>query len=228
MTFETGNATFVFKTFHVNKPCEKKPTCVSTRKNAYITHVGLPMNDHEFMTKRSKALTEPLLKTRTLLETIFHDFWCVLASKKKWVFLIFLTFGAQGPPRPSKTLPDLSQDPLRAHQGHQKVPQDGPRRLPKHPRTPARGQKCPRFPPDTPNFLYKTLPGPPRCLESLEHEHERHAKRRPTKTPLESATRKQLTAPMCFFRDQRPQHGPALLYRTGGDISEQSPPYMLG
>ena len=126
MTFETGNATFVFKTFHGNKPCEKKPTCVSTRKNAYITHVGLPMNDHEFMTKRSKALTEPLLKTRTLLETIFHDFWYILASKKKLGFLIFLTFGAQGPPRPSKTLPNLSQDPSGRPKDTKKSPKTAP------------------------------------------------------------------------------------------------------
>ena len=136
-----------FETLHGNKPSGKKPRCVSTRKNAYGSHVGLPRNDHEFMKKRSKALTEPLLKTRTLLETIFHDFWSILGSKTEWVFLFFLTFSAQGPPRPSKTPPDLSQDPPRAPQGHQKGPQDGPRRLPKHPGTPTKGSKVSKIPP---------------------------------------------------------------------------------
>ena len=83
MTFDIENATCFFKTFHGNKPCEKKPTCVSTRKNAYEKHVGLPMNDHEFMTKRSKVLTEPLLKTSLFLTTMFHGFWTILASKNE-------------------------------------------------------------------------------------------------------------------------------------------------
>ena len=80
---------FFFEALNGNKPCGKKPRCVSTDRNAYGSHVGLPMNDHEFMTKGSKALTEPLLKTRTLSETIFYDFWYILGSKNRVGFLIF-------------------------------------------------------------------------------------------------------------------------------------------
>ena len=147
MTFEAPNLFFFFETLNGNDPCGKKPRCVSTRKNAYGSHVGLPRNDHEFMKKRSKALTEPLLKTRTLLETIFHYFWCILGSKNRTGFFIFLTFSAQGPPRPPKTPPDLSQDPPRAPQGHQKAPQDAPRRPPKHRKDANKGSKVPKIPP---------------------------------------------------------------------------------
>ena len=147
MTFEAQNLFCFFETLNGNKPCGKKPRCVSTGKNAYGSHVGLPRNDHEFMKKRSKALTEPLLKTRTFLETIFHDFWSIFGPQNRTIFFIFLTFSAQGPPRPPKTPPDLSQDPPRAPQGHQKGPQDGPRRLPKHPRTPTKGSKVSKIPP---------------------------------------------------------------------------------
>ena len=92
MTFEVNNSFFLFETLHGNKPSGKKPRCVSTGKNAYGSHVGLPRNDHEFMKKRSKALTESLLKTSSFLKTIFHDFWTMFGSKNKVFFFIFLTF----------------------------------------------------------------------------------------------------------------------------------------
>ena len=171
MTFETENATLFFKTFHGNKPCEKKPTCVSTRKNAYEKHVGLPMNDHEFMTKRSKALTEPLLKTSSFLKTIFHYFWSILGSKTERVFLIGLTFSAQGRPRPSKTPQDPSRD---SPPGAPRTPKSSPRPPQKVPQAPQGRQKGVKSVQDsiqTHQTSSKTLPGSPRCLEKNTWAH---------------------------------------------------------
>ena len=94
--FETKNANFPSKVPHGTKPCEKRPTCVSTGKNAYETHVGPPPNAHKFMTNRSKALSAPLLKTNSFLKTIFNDFWPILTPQNVTPQVdrsdVFLTF----------------------------------------------------------------------------------------------------------------------------------------
>ena len=81
MTFEAQNLFCFFETLNGNKPSGKKPRCVSTGKDAYGSHVGLPPNAHKFMTNRSKALTNPLLKTNSFLKTIFNDFCSILTPQ---------------------------------------------------------------------------------------------------------------------------------------------------
>ena len=105
------------------------------------------MNDHEFMKKRSKALTEPLPKTSSFLKTIFHDFWTILASQNEAQKVDTLTILAskplQGLPKPPQTSPGT---PPGGSKGTKKLPKTPSRRSPKHPKDAKKGSKVFKIP----------------------------------------------------------------------------------